>query len=173
MMKKVLLPALAASVLLVAGVYGCRYLNWETKRSPEELMQVALNGETAEERELAAAELTEYGEEAKQNMRDVLAQSNDPNVKAICIHGLGLIYDYESIDIMLAGLEDESPVIRGRSAIAVRKLIGRSFHFDPAMSETERRQRVDAIRKEWESIRDSGLIDQFRERMQRKEQANS
>lgn len=173
MLKKILLPALAAAILLVAGVYSCRYIKWDQRRSPDELMDAALHGDSPEERELAAAELTEYGEDAKQDMRDLLAKSSDPAVKATCIHGLGLIYDYDSIDIMLDGLEDESSVIRGRSAVAVRRLIGRSFHFDPDMSAAERSKRVQQIRKEWEDIRDSGLIEQFKERMQREKKRNN
>lgn len=163
-------PALAATVLLVAVVYGCRYIDWDTKRPPDELVKVALAGTSGEERELAAAELTEYGEDAKQLMRDVLAQSSDENVRATCIHGLGNIYDYDSIEIMLEGLDGDSPVIQGSCLVAVRKLIGRSFHFDPSMSETERKKRIGQIRKEWESIRDSGLIEDFKARMLRKAQ---
>ena len=163
-------PALAATVLLVATVYGCRYIDWDTKRSPDVLADVALNGSTPEEREFAAAELTEYGEDAKQYMRDTLAKSSDDNVKAISIQGLANVYDYDSIDIMLAGLESESSVIQGASLVAVRKLIGRSFHFDPNMSQAARTKRIEEIRKEWESIRDSGLVEQFRERMLRRQQ---
>ena len=170
MWKKFMWPALAATVLLVAVVYGCRYIDWNTKRPPEELADVALTGDTPEERQMAAAELTEYGEEAKTHMRDVLAQSDDVNVRGICINGLANIYDYDSIEIMLAGLDDESPVIQGRCLVALRKLLGRSFHFDPSMSEDERKKRIAQIRAEWESIRDSGLVDQFKERMMRKQQ---
>lgn len=170
MLKKVLLPALAASVLLVAVVYGCRYLNWDTKRPPDVLADVALNGSTGDERELAAAELTEYKEEAQPLMRDVLTKSQDPKVRAICIHGLGNIYDYESIDIFLAGLEDESSIVRGRSAVVMGKLIGRTFPFDPDGDDANRAKQVEAIRKEWDSIKDSGLIEQFAERMKRKAQ---
>ena len=167
-MKKFMWPALAATVLLVAVVYGCRYLDWNTQRPPEVLAEVSLTGASSEERELAAAELTEYREDAKQFMRDVLAQSIDENVKAKCINGLANIYDYESIDIMLEGLESDSPTIQGACLVSVRKLIGRSFHFDFSMTEAERKKRVELIRKEWESIRDSGLIEDFKARMLRK-----
>ncbi len=170
MLKKVLLPALAASVLLVAVVYGCRYLHWDTKRPPDVLAEVALNGATEDERELAAAELTEYKEESQQFMRDVLSKSQDPKVRAICIHGLGDIYDYESIDIFLAGLEDESSIVRARSAVVVSKLVGRTFRFDPNGNEADRKKQVQAVRKEWNGIKDSGLIEQFVQRMKRKAQ---
>lgn len=170
MWKKIMWPALAATVLLVAVVYGCRYIDWDTKRLPDELADVALTGSTPEDRQLAAAELTEYGEEAKTHMRDVLARSDDPNVRGICINGLAKIYDYESIEIMLAGLDDESPVIQGSCLVALRKLLGRSFHFDPSMGEDARKKRIAQIRAEWESIRDSGLAEQFKERMMRKQE---
>ena len=84
-------------------------------------------GSSPEERELAAAELTEYGEDAKGYMRDVLEKSTDENVRGICINGLADIYDYESIEIMLAGLDSDSPVFQGRCIVAVRKLIGARF----------------------------------------------
>jgi len=170
MLKKVLLPALGGTILLVAVVYGCRYWNWEEKRTPEELARIALEGETPEARQLAAAELTEYGEEAKSLMREVLSQSDHENVRATMIHGLGRIYDYDSMEIILAGLQDESPIVRGRSAVAARKMIGRSFHYDPSMSKEQRAEVVQAIRKEWENIRDSGLIEHFKERMKRREE---
>lgn len=155
---------------MVVLVYGCQYIDWETKRLPDELVQVALNGESLEEKELAAAELTEYGEEAKTHMREVVAASGDPSVRAMCIHGLALIYDYESIDIMLAGLEDDSDIVQGRCVLAIRKLIGRSFHFDPSMTDADKKERIERIRQEWEDIRDSGLIERFKERMKQKEQ---
>ena len=173
MLKKLMWPALGATVLLVAAVYGCRYIDWDTQRPPDVLAEVALSRGTTEERQLAAAELTEYGEEAKQYMRDVLAKSNDENVKATCIQGLAKIYDYGSIEIMLDGLDSESPVIQGSCLVAVRKLIGRSFHFDPNMSQSARTKRIAEIRKEWESIRDSGLIEDFKARMLRKQQRDS
>ena len=36
------------------------------------------------------------------------------------------------------------------------------------MSEQDRKKRIEQIRKEWEGIRDSGLVEQFKERMMRK-----
>ena len=173
MLKKLMWPALGATVLLVAVVYGCRYIDWDTQRPPDVLAEVALNGSTSEERQLAAAELTEYGEDAKEYMRDVLAKSSDENVKATCIQGLANIYDYDSIEIMLEGLDSESPVVQGACLVAVRKLIGRSFHFDPNMSQAARTKRIEEIRKEWETIRDTGLIEDFKARMLRKQQKDA
>ncbi len=169
MLKKVLLPALGGAILLVVFVYGCRYIDWTRKRLPAELVQTALTGATPDERQLAAAELTEYGSQVLPELRQVFAQSDMPAVRAICLHGLGNVYDYDSLELFFAALDDESPLVRARAAAVLERLLGRRFGFNAHAGEAERRRTVDRMRQEWNGIKDSGLIDQFKERMLQRE----
>jgi hypothetical protein len=168
-MKKALWPALAVVALLVVGFYVWYLYPRNVRPTPDNLKQEALTGATPEAKQAAAAQLSDWGAEALPQMREVLAGSDVPEVRAMMVQGLGKQYDYESMELLLKGLEDESVEVRERSAQVVRVMLGRSVPFNAAGPTAERAAAVAAMRKEWEELQKSPLLKNFQERLKRGE----
>jgi hypothetical protein len=168
-MKKALWPALAGVVLLVTVIYGWYYFPRGGRPSPERLQQLALTAATPQEQQAAAAQLCDWGEAAKPQMRSVLESSKEPAIKAMMIQRLGAMFDYDSMDLLLAGLSDESVMVRERSMLVVRNMLGRSVPFDPNAPEAQRAKAVEWMRKEWDQLKASPVLAGFKERQQRGE----
>ncbi|MCA9270490.1 MAG: HEAT repeat domain-containing protein [Planctomycetales bacterium] len=164
-MKKLLWPSLAGAIVLALIVFGYQYLGQSGPRSPEALEQDALHASSVDDRELAAAELSDWGEAAQDHMRRVLAQADSPSVRSLMIQGLGNVYDYESMDVFLAALDDESELVRGRAAAAVRKMLGRALAFDPSAEPAEREKAAELMRKEWKGLKGTPLLEDFKARV--------
>jgi len=162
-----------AIVLLV--VYGWLYLpRSEKTTSPEELARQALQAETAEEQERAAIELAQLsGPAALEQLRRVLGESRVPQVRAVCILALGAVRDYESMDLLLCALEDESLLVRGRAGVAVTRMIGRDYHFRPHESAERRAAVVKKIREYWQLMDGSPQLESYKERLRQQEEESS
>jgi hypothetical protein len=149
---------IAAGVLfaIVVVVYGIRLLPESGPPPPEELARLALEAETAEQREEAAIQLADAeGLEGLEHLRRVAKQSGDANVRAVCIFEIGDRRDYESMDLLLDALEDESALVRARAAKAVGRIIGREYHYKHNAPASERASTIKAIRACWEEMKNS------------------
>jgi HEAT repeat protein len=170
MRLKGLLAALGVVILVVALVHGWFYLSGGTRSaSPEKLAQQALSEPTVEEKTRAALRLGECGYEARDQLRQVLQQSDTPEVRAACIQGLGAIKDYDSVDLLMDALEDESLIVRGRAGSVLTKMIsgaGETWSFKASAPEGERKKAIEILRDHWEQLRDSPLLNQYRRRLQ-------
>lgn len=166
-MKKALWPALAGVVLLVTVIYVWYYFPRGGLPSPDELQQRALSAATPQEQQAAAAQLCDWGAAALPQMRNVLSASKVPEVKSLMVQSLGNQYDYESMDLLLTALDDESVDVRQRSALAVRKMLGRSVQYDASAPTAERAAAVAWMRKEWDQLKQSPLLAEFKERLKR------
>jgi hypothetical protein len=103
-------------------------------------------------------------------MRRVLKQSDSPAVRALMIQGLANIYDYDSMDLFLTAMNDESSIIRDRSYAAVSAMLGKKFPLDANASEPDRRRMVETIRKDWENFKTTPLLQDMKDRFKRKQQ---
>jgi len=167
-MNKGLIYAVGGSAVLLAVIYGWMWLGGGgSAASPEELARQALEAATAEEQEQAAVRLAALPQsEARSHLRDVLRQSKVAGVRAACLQGLGASHDYQSMDLLLEALEDESPLVRGRAGVAVTRMIGRDYHFRANGSEESRAKAVKGIRTCWEEMKKSKLLESFKQELQ-------
>ncbi len=166
-MKKALLPALGGVVLIAAIFYAWYLTPRETRASPDDLKTRALSAATPAEREAAAGQLSAAGATAAPQMREVLSLTDLPSVKAIMIQSLGNLYDYDSMDLLLNALDDPSLEVRQHSGNAVRAMLGRTIPYDAQASTAERAKAIAFMRKDWEQLRDSPLLSEFKERQRR------
>ncbi len=159
------ITGILACVLLL--VYGCRFLQSAGgHRSPEELVQVALEAPDASEQEAAAAELAQLGEPARDQLRHVLAESRSPGVRAAVIQGLGKLWDYESMPSLLDAMEDPSAVVRGRAAVVVERMMSVDCGFRAADPPEARAKVVEELREQWENFRTSPIFAKWKKRLQ-------
>jgi len=164
MPSRILYSIAGVLAIIAVVVFGCLYIPWDRRPSPDELERTALEGATSAEKERAAVELAGRGAEAGEHLRRVLQKSKLPQVRAAAIQGLGAQHDYESVEALLDALEDESPLVRGRAGIAMKTLLGVDFRFRAAASPEERAVKVQLIRKAWDEMRESGRLDDFKQR---------
>jgi HEAT repeat protein len=175
---KVLLAVLGAVVLCVGAFQAYFYLGGgEGSASPEQLAQEALSGSTVEDRAKAAVGLENCGYKAHEELRRVLQESDTAEVRAACIRGLGAIEDYDSMELMMDLLEDESLIVRGTAGSAVTSMLvmasGVQTRFKADGTEEERRQAAETLREEWEQLRESPLLNRYRRKLQKdRENAN-
>jgi hypothetical protein len=154
--RRPLLIAAGVLLLIVVVVYGIRLLPSGGPPAAKELARLALEADSPEEREKAAIQLTDAeGLEALEHLRRVATESKDANVRAVCIREIGDRCDYESMDLLLAALDDESPLVRARAAKAVAPIIGREYPYRFNAPKAERQPTIDAIRACWEQMKGS------------------
>ena len=157
-MNRIILFSVAGALALIAViVYVWMFLPRDSTRSPRELGELALKAPSPEERERAAVELSEHGSAARDELRQALRQGDSVGVRAAAIQGLGVAYDYESVDDLFRALEDESPLIRGRAGVALQKMIGADVGYKANDPPAERAKKVAYLRHLWERMRGSVL----------------
>jgi len=130
--------------------------------SLDELERTAINSSAPAQRHAAAAKLSFQGRKAIPHLQRVLAQSNDPEMNAVCIDSLGELYDYTSMEKFLDFLEDPNPSVRNRAAAAVARMTGLYTDFESA--EPEKRAKIIAIyRAQWNSLKDTKKLEEFKQ----------
>lgn len=155
-MRTVLLIVVAVLFLLTLGVYGFMYLGGGSRhRAPEALAQEALSASSDDEKIKAAVALADWAdperdakkrETALEQMREVLEKSDNPDVRAAVIQGLGWGRDYPSVPNLIKIFKDnkEPPTVRGRAGVAIDEILGVRFHYlanNPANEKEKARQK--------------------------------
>jgi hypothetical protein len=64
-------------------------------------------------------------------------------------------------------MEDASPLVRARANVAVVRMIGLDAHFDPLGAPVERTRLVQWYRGQWERLRNSRRLAEFRQKLDR------
>jgi HEAT repeat protein len=145
-----LLPAAAVLVLVAAVLFGYPLL-FGGLPPPEKLESTALDASVApEKRASAALRLSEHGAKARPQMRKLLAESKDSDVRAAAVQGLMNHGDWSDMPQMMASLEDPSDWVRGRAAQAAWRLLGHKFDFNPKGTEAERAAAIKKIKRHYE-----------------------
>jgi len=144
----------AGTLLLIVGfTYWKYYLAGENVPSPEELAQQALTAASAEEKEAAAVQLSQAGEPGIEEMRQVYQQSDVAEVRAACVKGLGVLRDYDSMDVFFQSLGDESALVRGRAGVAMIRMLGRDYRFRANGSPADRARSISGMKGAWEEMK--------------------
>ena len=136
------------------------YVPWNREPSAEQLEQAALTAIPAE-REKAALKLAAFGEAGREPLRRVLKATNDPLVRAACLEGLCTLWDYDSMDAMVAGLSDESEAVRRKSHLCVQKMLQLNLDYNPADLPAVRTRAAGHIGEEWKKMKSSVLFPEW------------
>lgn len=83
-------------------------------------------------------------------LRRMLREGETDEIRALGAGGLGEHRDAQSVPLLLDAMEDESQMVRGQAGVAVTKILGADFYFDPADPPEERKEIVDKYRRLWE-----------------------
>jgi len=167
-MHRSLLIALAVVVGVALVVVAWWFFTRPSLLSPEELAEIALNDESPQERERAAAQLLRHGDESLDELREVFAKTDTPEVRAICVQALAALRDYDSMEEMLEAMEDPAAVVRSRAGRAVMQLLGAKYEFDAEAEPEIRQETIDYFRGMWEKYKGSEGFREYVERMQRR-----
>jgi hypothetical protein len=140
-----LLPLAAVVLILVAGVFVYPLLTGGLP-PPEQLESTALDASVSpDQRVKAALQLTEHGAKAQSQMRKVLAESKDSDVRAAAVQGLTKAGDWKDVPQLIKALDDPSSWVRGRAAQAAMRHMGTKFDFDANGSPEERAAAIKKI----------------------------
>jgi HEAT repeat protein len=90
-------------------------------------------------------------QESAEHLRDVLTQEDSWQARAAAAAKLGEMRDEESMPALLQAMEDPDPVIRGRAAVAVRKIMRADYYFRAGDSPERRKEVIAAIKRDWEA----------------------
>jgi HEAT repeat protein len=167
MKNYILFIAFAALAILVLGVYAWSYGWFGGKASPSQLERRALSAATEAEQAAAASQLAGMGPEARENLRRTFRQSPSSRVRAASVLGLGAQRDYESIELLFEAAEDDSPEVRRHAGVALRKMLGVDMGFRANDPPEKRAAILKGMRKAYEEMKESGMLDDWLERMNR------
>ena len=85
------------------------------------------------------------------------------------MYGLGMQWDFDSMDLLLKAMEDDSPVVRSRGAGAVARMLSRNRRFQAYGPEADRARIIGFYRADWEQLRSSSYFEEYRTQVQRSE----
>jgi len=151
--------------LLLVGLVLASVDSSPAALTPQELAEVALTSDDPAKREWAAGELCrrEYAV-AMPLIREVLADTRDANVRAVCLRAVRKFFDHQSLDMVIAAMEDDSRHVRKAAEDAAHHLLGlKIFHADAPPA--ERARQIRRVKADFEEVKDSDAYRQTIERI--------
>ncbi len=88
--------------------------------------------------------------ESAEDLRDVLEKGDSTQDRTVAAAKLGEMRDEESMPVLLRAMEDPDPLIRGRAAAAVRKIMGADYYFRASDPPQRRNEVIATIKRDWE-----------------------
>jgi HEAT repeat protein len=143
-------------ILLLTGAGALAWVYWprsQSAKTPEQLAQQALTGDNPIAQQLAAAQLSNHRQAAAPQLRQVLKQASNPDVRAAAAQGLGDVQDFQSVPELLRLCDDPSPLVRGRAGAAVTNIIGMDFFFKADDPPEKRKAIVESMRRAYDQMR--------------------
>jgi len=165
--RKILIIVAASLAVVAVAVYAWFYGWFGGEPSPSRLEHRALNAPTPAERRAAASELAGMGEPAREHLKRTYQQSAEPEVRATSVLGLGAQRDYESIELLFEAAQDESTEVRRRAGVALNKMLGVDMGFRANDPPEKRADVLRGMRKAYEEMKASGMLDEWLDRMNR------
>lgn len=138
-------------LLVLVGTVVWRFVP-RGQTSPAALAERALTASSPDEQSTAAAELVARGEPARPHLRRLMAESQNENVRAIAMDGLGVLRDYKSMDALMDAMDDPSLLVRTRAGASVGRIIGLDRRFNAGGSPEERKKVIALIRDDWAKL---------------------
>ena len=143
-------------ILLLTGAGALAWVYWPRSNraaTPEQLAEQALNGENLTVQTRAAAQLSTQG--AAPQLRQIIAQTRNSEVRATAAQALGDLADFQSVPELLRLCDDPSPLVRGRAGAAVTNIIGMDFFFKADDPPEQRKAAIESMRRAYEQMRRS------------------
>jgi len=157
--------------ILVLSWYGWGWISSSSKPSPQQLADTALKSPNPQEKERAAVRLAQMEYTAVPEMCRVLQESDVPAVKAAMIQGLAVDRDFNSMDTLLNAMNDPILLVRVRAAGAVQRMLQIEVPgYRPEAPPEERLKAIKIYRAEWEKMRVSPALKNFREKLNQSRQ---
>jgi len=154
-MRRLLYYSLGGVAILVALVYGWRFLTRPHTPSPAELAATALTAGTSREREAAVAALSHLGKPAREHLLRVLNETKYAEVRAACVRGLAEQWYYRGMPTLLDAMDDPSVMVRAQAGLAVQRMLRMDYGFRADDPEDKRREAVEQFRAWWEEFKTS------------------
>jgi hypothetical protein len=145
------------ALLFLVILLGAAALTWVYRpkarhtATADELARQALSGENEIIQVQATVQLGSHG--FTPQLREVMAQSREPDVRATAVQALGDLQDFSSVPHLLQLCDDQSPLVRGRAGAALCSILGADFPFHSEMSAAERRPVIEAMRNMYQQMR--------------------
>lgn len=89
--------------------------------------------------------------ESAEDLRGVLENGDSVQAQAVAAAKLGEIRDEESMPVLLRAMEDPDPVLRGRAAAAVRKIMRADYYFRANDPPERRKEVIATIKRDWKA----------------------
>lgn len=150
-----LLPAAGILLIVLLVVVGYGIFGGERLPPPDELASQALDQTASEQQRVQAAlTLTRHGSAAQTEMRRLLKESQNSDVRAAAVDGLAKNGDWEDMPFMIDALNDPSPWVRNRASRAVWRQLGTNFDFNPKDPPQRRAEAIEKIKKQYKWLGD-------------------
>ena len=144
-------------ILILTGAGALAWVYWPRSTraldTPEELAAQALTGDNAIVQTRAAAQLSTQG--ATPQLRVVMAQTRDPEVRATAAQALGDLEDFQSVPELLRLCDDPSALVRGRAGSALTNILGMDFFFKADDPPKQRAAAIESMRRAYDQMRRS------------------
>jgi hypothetical protein len=170
-LTKVLLIAAGGLFGILVLVYGIRFFfGGEKEYTANDLAEIAITSSDKDERQRAAARISEAGDGAVEALKRVLNEADDESVRGIAMYGLAETYDYDSMPLVLEGLEDPSFDVRWNAGRACQRMLNlKNFEYNAAEPPESQKRQIERITTEWNELKKSGLLDEWKRRLQEKQ----
>ncbi|MCA9269319.1 MAG: hypothetical protein KDA41_12645 [Planctomycetales bacterium] len=87
-----------------------------------------------------------------EQLRAIVADAKrEPTARAQAICLIAEARDWESVDLLIAQLEDSSPLVRGRAGVALQHILGTDFLYRAESPPAQRAAAIRGLRRYWES----------------------
>ena len=143
-------------ILILIGAGALAWVYWPRSQraaTPEQLAQQALSGDNPLVQTRATAQLSTQG--AAPQLRQVITQARNPEVRATAAQALGDLEDFQSVPELLRLCDDSSALVRGRAGAAVTNIIGMDFFFQADDPPDQRKAAIESMRRAYEQMRRS------------------
>lgn len=87
--------------------------------------------------------------ESAEDLREVLEKGDSMQARTVAAAKLGEMRDEQSMPVLLRAMEDPDPVLRGRAAAAVRKIMGADYYFRAGDPPKRRKEVIATIKRDW------------------------
>lgn len=131
----------------------------------KDLETKALQDPAAAERQKAVVQLSKLKAAGLENLRNLVRQSKDADVRALALEALGTQWDYDSMDLILAALDDEAEPVRGRAGVVAQRLLGLAIEYHAEDPPAKRQQTAKRMQEEWKKMENSELLRDFKIRL--------
>jgi len=110
-------------------------------------------------RDAAIEELALRAPDALPEIREIVRETQSPAVRGRLVKALGNVKDYDSVELLLGLLDDESVDVRREAHASLRELFGIDVHYEADGDEVARHAAIRRYRDFWKGKKNSKLIE--------------